>query len=242
MLVSAHATKDAAGRDGDRPALVRTLLVDDHPLFRWGLRELLERHGIEVVGEAATAADAIAQVAAGQPDVVLMDLRLPGRSGGEAIRDILDIDPAARIVMLTVSADERDVLDTLMAGACGYLLKGGPADELVAAVRAAAQGEDPIAPTVAHAVLRRLRARPVDLEAAARIATQLTSREREILRLVGQGQGMGEIARALAISPKTARNHLSNLTSKLGLENRVQASLYAAKAGLLDADPAPRAQ
>ena len=228
----------AAGRGPEELTAVRVLLVDDHPLFRWGVRELLERNGIQVVGEAASADEAVDRVLEWRPQVVLMDLRLPGRSGTDAIQDILQIDPEVRIVALSVSADERDVVDALMAGACGYLLKGGPAGEVVAAVHAAARGEDPIAPTVAHALLRRLRARPVDGVAAHRIATQLTSREREVLSRVGRGQAIGEIARALEISPKTARNHLSNVFAKLGLENRVQASLFAASAGLLDSGSA----
>jgi len=238
MLVTRSEADGAGARRQEAPSTVQVLLVDDHPLFRWGLRELLERNGIQVVGEAATAAEAIDQVMERRPQVVLMDLRMPGRSGKDAIQDIILLDPAARIVALTVSTDEGDVIDTLMAGACGYLLKGAPAAEVVAAVHAAARGEDPIAPAVAHALLRRLRARPVDGVAAHRIATELTPRERDVLRRVGQGQAIGEIARALDISPKTARNHLSNVFAKLGLENRVQASLFAASAGLLDSGSA----
>jgi len=233
MSVERPAAAGAA-RDGRLPASVRVLLVDEHPLFRWGLRDLLERNGVEVVGEADGASGAVAEAAATQPDVILMDLRLAGRLGVQAIRDTLAADPGARLVVLSDSAVEEHVVDALVAGACGYLLKGAPADQLLTAVRAAARGEDPIAPNVAGALLRRLRAQPHDTDAAERIRSQLTSREREVLRRVGRGQAIRDIARELDITPKTARNHLSNLLGKLELENRVQASLYAARAGLLD--------
>jgi DNA-binding NarL/FixJ family response regulator len=224
---------------GDGPTTVRTVIVDDHELLRWGLRALLQRHGIVVVGEAGTAEEAVARFDETRPDVVLMDLRLSGLSGIDATRRILDADPSARVVVLTVSADEQDVVHAVLAGACGYLLKGAPADQLVAAVRAAARGEDPISATVAHALLRRLRARPLDWEAAERIRSCLTLRERAILRRLAEGRGTDEIARDLGISPKTTRNHLSNLFAKLGLTNRVQATLYAIRAGLLEEPPLP---
>ena len=233
-MIVERAGRAVGAEDGRWPTSVRVLLVDEHPLFRWGLRDLLERNGFEVVAEADSASAAVAEVAARQPDVVLMDLRVSGRLGVQANREALIADPGVRLVVLSDSAEEDHVVDALVAGACGYLLKGAPADQVLAAVRAAARGEDPIAPKVAGALLRRLRAQPHDAAAAERIRTRLTGREREVLRRVGRGQAIRDIARDLAISPKTARNHLSNLLGKLGLENRVQASLYAARAGLLE--------
>jgi DNA-binding NarL/FixJ family response regulator len=207
-------------------------VVDDHDLFRRGLRELLEQQGIRVIGEAATGRDAVALVARAHPDVVVMDLNLPRMSGIEATRELVATDPATRVLVLSVASDERNVLDALMAGACGYLLKDATIEEIAAGVRAAARGQSFVSPSVAHHLLGRVRGPagadtgPVPDEAI------LSGRELDILRLVAEGCDNDEIAERLHLSPRTVKNHVSSILAKLDMDNRVQAAVYAVRRGI----------
>ena len=209
------------------------LLVDDHDLFRTGLRSLLEEQGVHVVGEAENGSAALHQVGELAPDVVIMDLKMPGLTGVETTRRISGIAPLARVVVLTISADDEDVMDAVMAGACGYLLKDSSIDQLMAGIRAAAGGESLISPQIAAKVLQRLRAQSADTVAAETIRAELSERELEVLRLIANGKDNAEIARELFISPKTVKNHISNILMKLQIENRIQAAVYAVRSGIV---------
>ena len=182
--------------------------------------------------EAGSGAEAVALVRELAPDVVLMDLNMPGTTGVEATRRIAQIAPLTRVVMLTISADDSDVMDAVLAGACGYLLKDSPIHDLLHGIRAAAAGESLISPQVAATVLHRLRAATTVPEAAASVRADLSYRELDVLRLIASGKDNEEIARELAISPKTVKNHISNILVKLQLENRIQAAVYAVRSGL----------
>jgi DNA-binding NarL/FixJ family response regulator len=208
---------------------MRVLLVDDHELFRTGLRSLLEEQGFEVQ-DAADGAAAVEVCADFRPDVVLMDMNMPGMSGVEATRRVLAIDPGVAVLMLTVAADDEAVLEAVRAGASGYLLKDTQLGDIVAGVRAAAGGSSPIAPGVAGALLASVREHGRQPGAAS--AVQLTDRERAVLALLVDGLDNQEIASRLYISPSTAKNHIANLFEKLGVENRVQAAAYAIRHGL----------
>ncbi|HXV57700.1 MAG TPA: response regulator transcription factor [Gaiellaceae bacterium] len=209
------------------------LLVDDHDLFRTGLRSLLEEQGIQVVGEAENGRAALRLVAELAPDVVIMDLKMPELTGVETTRQISTIAPLSRVVVLTISADDEDVMDAVMAGACGYLLKDSSIDQLIAGIHAAAGGESLISPQIAAKLLQRLRSQTADAVAARAIRTELSERELEVLRLIANGKDNAEIARELVISPKTVKNHISNILMKLQIENRIQAAVYAVRSGLV---------
>jgi DNA-binding NarL/FixJ family response regulator len=211
---------------------VRVLLVDDHDLFRTGLRTLLEEHGVEIVGEAANGDEAVELVAEHAPDVVLMDLEMPGKRGVEATRDIATIAPLTRVVVLTISDQDADVLDAVVAGACGYLLKDATVPELLRGIKAASVGESLISPSIASKVLQRVRATSPDAEAAETLLAQLSDRELQVLKLIANGQDNAQIARELFISAKTVKNHISNILFKLSIENRIQAAVYAVRSGL----------
>ncbi len=215
----------------ERDAL-RVLLVDDHDLFRTGLRNLLEEQGVHIVGEATGGSEALKITRELAPDVVVMDLNMPGISGVEATREIATLAPRTRVVVLTISADDGDVVEAVMAGACGYLLKDSSIQELMAGIRAAAAGESLISPQIAAKVLRLLRAQAANSEAAATIQAELSDREIEVLKLIANGKDNAEIARELFISPKTVKNHISNILMKLQIENRIQAAVYAVRSGL----------
>src|SRR3954471_14374149 len=172
------------------PDEVRVVLVDDHDLFRGGLRDLLEAEGLEVVGEAGTGEEGVRLAGTVAPDVIVMDLNMPGISGVEATRKILEQAPLARIIALTISAEDGDVMDAMMAGACGYLLKDASVEELVSGVRAAAAGESSISPRIATKVLARLRRETSEREETAGVQhTGLSDREIEVLRLLAEGKG-----------------------------------------------------
>ena len=208
---------------------LRVVLVDDHALFRRGMRELLQTNGLEVVGEAGTGAAGVRLALELAPDVVVMDLRMPGISGIEATRLLLESAPASRVLVVTVSAEEDDVLDALLAGACGYVLKDAAIDEIVAAIRAAAVGESFISPHVAVRLVRRLR---TDHEARTQLSEpddRLTKRELDVLRLLALGYENNEIADALFLSGATVKRHVSAILEKLGLHNRIQAAVYAVR-------------
>jgi two-component system response regulator DevR len=206
---------------------LRILLVDDHEVVRAGVRMLLEHQpNMTIVGEAATAAAAIAEAARTAPDVVIMDVRLPDGSGVEACREIRSARPDTRVLMLTSFADEEAVDASVMAGASGYLLKQTRSAELIHAIEVVAAGESLLDPTVTHQLLarfRRLGGSGGDPVAA------LTEQERRVLALVGDGKTNREIAAALHLSEKTVKNYVSTLLGKLHVQRRAAAAALAAK-------------
>ena len=212
---------------------LRVLVVDDHDLFRTGLRNLLEEEGVNVVGEAENGETAIRLASDLTPDVVIMDLNMPGAGGVETTRRLSSLTPLSRVVVLTISADDDDVMNAVMAGACGYLLKDSSIQELIAGIRAASEGESLISPQIAAKVLQRLRAQSKDADAAEVIRAELSDRELEVLKLIANGKDNAQIARELFISPKTVKNHISNILMKLQIENRIQAAVYAVRSGIV---------
>jgi DNA-binding NarL/FixJ family response regulator len=212
---------------------LRVLVVDDHDLFRTGLRNLLEEQGVNVVGEAENGETAIRLAADLAPDVVIMDLNMPGAGGVETTRRLSSLAPLSRVVVLTISADDDDVMNAVMAGACGYLLKDSTIQELIAGIRAASEGESLISPQIAAKVLQRLRAQSKDVDAAETIRAELSDRELQVLKLIANGNDNAQIARELFISPKTVKNHISNILMKLQIENRIQAAVYAVRSGIV---------
>ncbi|TAM70866.1 MAG: response regulator transcription factor [Chloroflexota bacterium] len=206
----------------------RLLVVDDHEVVREGLVALLDRRpGLQVVGEAGTVADAISLAARLQPDLIVMDVRLPDGSGVEACRQIRSERPETRVIMLTSYPDEEAVLSAIMAGASGYLLKQIRARDLVAALETVSQGGSLLDPAVTERVLERIRriaAADVPDEIAA-----LTPQERKILALVAEGKTNREIAGEVFLSDKTVKNYVSSILSKLNLERRAQAAAFVAR-------------
>ncbi len=218
----------------DRQAdTLRVVIVDDHDLFRTGLRNLLEEQEVQIVGEAATGADAVRIVRELAPDVVVMDLNMPGMGGVDATRHIAGIAPLTRVVMLTISDEDNDVMDAILAGACGYLLKDSSIQELIAGIEAASRGESLISPTIASKVLQRVRATSTQPEIANQIRAELSDREIEVLKLIANGKDNAVIAAELHISPKTVKNHISNILMKLQIDNRIQAAVYAVRSGIV---------
>jgi len=217
---------DADGRN------VRVLLVDDHDLFRTGLRNLLEDQGIEIVGEAGSGVDALRTVRESAPDVVIMDLNMPGMNGVDATRHISRDAPLTRVIVLTISDQEQDVMDAILAGACGYLLKDASIQDLLKGIAAASVGESLISPHIAGKVLQHVRATTAAPEAAATLRAELSEREIQVLKLIANGNENAAIARELHISPKTVKNHVSNILMKLQIENRIQAAVYAVRSGI----------
>jgi DNA-binding NarL/FixJ family response regulator len=223
---------------GDQPGTkgldeLGVLLVDDHDLFRTGLRNLLEQEGVNVVGEAENGEAAIRLAADLAPDVVIMDLNMPGAGGVETTRRLSGLAPLSRVVVLTISADDDDVMNAVMAGACGYLLKDSSIQELIAGIRAASLGESLISPTIAAKVLQRVRAASRQPEIETTIRAELSDREIEVLKLIANGKDNAMIAAELHISPKTVKNHISNILMKLQIDNRIQAAVYAVKSGIV---------
>jgi len=212
---------------------VRVLIVDDHDLFRSGLRNLLEEEGVHIVGEAAEGQEALRIVRELTPDVVVMDLNMPGMSGVEATRHISSAAPLTRVLMLTISDQDNDVIDAILAGACGYLLKDSSIQELIAGIRAASLGESLISPTIAAKVLQIVRASNKQPEIENTIRSELSEREIEVLKLIANGKDNAMIAGELHISPKTVKNHISNILMKLQIDNRIQAAVYAVRSGIV---------
>jgi DNA-binding NarL/FixJ family response regulator len=212
---------------------VRVVVVDDHDLFRTGLKSLLEEQGVNVVGEAPNGQTAIKLASELAPDVVVMDLNMPGLTGVETTRKLSGVAPLTRVVVLTISADDEDVMDAVMAGACGYLLKDSSIQDLIVGIRAAAAGESLISPQIAAKVLRRLRSQSSNEDAAETIRAELSDREIEVLKLIANGKDNAQIARELFISPKTVKNHISNILMKLQIDNRIQAAVYAVRSGIV---------
>jgi DNA-binding NarL/FixJ family response regulator len=212
---------------------LRVVVVDDHDLFRTGLRNLLEEQGVNVVGEAPNGQTAIRLASDLAPDVVVMDLNMPGLTGVETTRHLAGVAPLTRVLVLTISADDDDVMDAVMAGACGYLLKDSSIQDLIAGIRAAAAGESLISPQIAGKVLQRLRSQSTNEDAAATIRAELSDREIEVLKLIANGKDNAQIAQDLFISPKTVKNHISNILMKLQIDNRIQAAVYAVRSGIV---------
>jgi DNA-binding NarL/FixJ family response regulator len=209
---------------------LRVLIVDDHPLFRDGLRGLLESVGdLDVVGEAATGEEAVSLAAALRPDVILMDLNLPGLHGIEATRRIVNDHPSINVLVVTMYEDDESVFSALRAGARGYLLKGASQGETLRAIRAVANGEAIFGASVAARVMRYF-AEPPGREAQP--FPELTDREREVLQLIAHGSTNETIADRLVLSLKTVRNHVSNICGKLQVADRAQAVIRAREAGL----------
>ena len=210
---------------------LRLLIADDHPVFRHGIRALLNAApGLDVVGEATSGDDAIAKAEALQPDVILMDIQMPGVNGVEATRRILHTSPHVRILIVTMFEDSASVFTAMRAGARGYVLKDAEKDDLLRAIQAVGRGEAIFSPGVAARLLDFF---ATPLPAAPReLFPSLTDREREILHLIAQGHSNGEIARRLSLSLKTVGNYASNIFSKLQVADRAQAIARARDAGL----------
>lgn len=217
---------------------IQLLIVDDHALFREGLRALFSAiEDIELVGEATTGGEAIDLVEERQPDVVLMDIDMPGMSGVEATRNILGKNPSTGIVMVTMLEDDASVFSAMRAGARGYVLKGAQPDELLQTIRAVANGQALFGPAIATRIMRFFNEgnalfKTIQPEEAF---PELTPRELEVLELIAQGDKNSEIAGKLVISDKTVRNHISNIFSKLQVADRTHAIIKARQAGLADA-------
>ena len=212
-------------------AALRLLIADDHPAFRAGLRLLLESlDDVEVVGEAATGAEAVELAVEHLPDVVVMDLQMPGVGGIEATRAIVARAPEVNVLVLTMFEDEDSVFAALRAGARGYVLKGAGQEELARAIRAIASGEAIFSPAIATRVIDFFSRSRDDQPPQA--FPELTDREREVLGLIAEGLPNPEIMRRLVLSPKTVRNHVSNILAKLQVRDRSEAIVRAREAGL----------
>jgi DNA-binding NarL/FixJ family response regulator len=215
-------------RPSGAPKTLRLLVVDDHEVVRQGLVALLDRReGFQVVAEAGTVAEAVEQARKFEPDIVVMDVRLPDGSGIEACREIRAERPSTRVVMLTSYPDEEAVLSAIIAGAAGYLLKQIRARDLVAALEAVGRGESLLDPAVTEKVLERVR--KLAAGGASDEMALLTSQEQKILLLVAEGKTNKEIAAEIFLSDKTVKNYVSSILSKLNLERRAQAAAFVAK-------------
>jgi DNA-binding NarL/FixJ family response regulator len=210
---------------------IRIVLADDHAFFRDGLVRILTGAGIDVVAEVANGADAVEAVVEHAPDVVVMDLSMPGLSGLEATRRLQQRAPACRVLVLTVSDREEDVIEAIMSGASGYVLKDGPMEEVIAGIRAVAGGQALISPRIASKLLGRIRQQG---EVDAPIPdVELSNRELEVLGLLAEGRANAEIGDALFISHSTVRNHISSILMKMHVDNRVQAAVRAVRDRML---------
>ena len=215
---------------------VRVLIVDDHALFRRGLQMVLEGEtDIDVVGEAGDGQEAIERAESTTPDVVLMDVRMPKRSGIEATRTIKDTLPSTKILMLTISDEEADLYEAIKAGASGYLLKEISIEEVADAVRAVHAGQSLISPSMASKLLNEFAAMVKRRDERAQVpGPRLTSRELEVLKLVAKGLNNRDIGQELFISENTVKNHVRNILEKLHLHSRMEAVVYAVREKLLD--------
>ena len=224
-------------REGDVERL-RVMVVDDHALFRRGLEMVLGGEpDLDLVGEASDGQEAIEKATELMPDVVLMDVRMPRRSGIEATAQIRDLLPHVKILMLTISDEESDLYDAIKAGASGYLLKEIPIEEVADAIRSVWAGQSRISPSMASKLLNEFAAmsKATD-ERPPMPAPRLTDREMEVLRLVAQGLNNRDIAKQLFISENTVKNHIRNILEKLHLHSRMEAVVYAVREKLLDVD------
>lgn len=213
---------------------LRVVLADDHHFFREGLRDMLESAGVSVVGEAKDGEEALALTRELKPDLVVIDLNMSGALGAEALRRIAVVSPEARTVVLTTSVETAEVLDALQAGASGYVLKGARADELIAGIRQTASS---------HVVLSRAVVEALVIHAGPSSNTEtgpqviegplLTARENDVLRLIAEGADNAAIGLELSISRHTVKQHVTNIFQKLGVRTRVEAAVYAVRAGLV---------
>lgn len=209
----------------------RIVLVDDHEVVRLGLKALLERHpNFDVVGEAASAREAIELVASLQPSVVVMDIRLPGTSGIEACEEIVQRFPDTKVLMLTSYAEDEMLFSAIRAGASGYVLKQIGGEELVRALEAVGRGEALLDPAVTQRVFQEVRKAVKEEEASA--FSHLSQQEKHVLLLVSEGKTNREIAKALFLGEGTVRNYVSSILSKLGVNNRAEAAAYAVEHNL----------
>ena len=217
---------------------IRVLLIDDHTLFRSGIKALLQRQpGFEVVGEAGDAREGVKRAKILQPDVVLLDIHMPGMTGREAVSLVADEAPQARILMLTVSEDIEDLLQTLRAGAHGYLLKNIEMDYLLNAIRSAVDGDSVMSPQMTGKLMQSVRSSSVVAAAPTVVdKDRLSPREREILTFLTRGASNKEIARTLDLAESTVKIHVQNILKKLNLLSRVQAAVYAVEHGLTGKD------
>jgi DNA-binding NarL/FixJ family response regulator len=211
----------------------RVLLVDDHEVVRLGLKALLERHPqFDVIGEASNAREALEMVSDYHPDVVVMDIRLPGTSGIEACEEITSRFPETRVIMLTSYAEDEMLFSAIRAGASGYMLKQIGGDDLVRALEAVGRGEAQLDPAVTQRVFQEVRRAVKEEEASA--FTHLSQQEKHVLLLVSEGKTNREIAKALFLGEGTVRNYVSSILSKLGVSNRAEAAAYAVEHNLKD--------
>jgi DNA-binding NarL/FixJ family response regulator len=213
---------------------IRVLIADDHPLFRDGLRTLLESvPDMQVIGEAATGDEVLAQAITLQPDVILMDIKMPGTNGIEATRRLQQTSPHIRILMLTMFEDDESVFAAMRAGARGYLLKGAVQEKTLHAIRAVSSGEAVFGPTIATRLMHYFGSmQSAGTSGLAQFFPELTAREYEILALIAERRSNADIAAQLVLSPKTVRNHVSNILSKLQVADRAEAMHAAWAAGL----------
>lgn len=217
--------------------MIRVMIVDDHAIVRKGIRALLTESGdFEIVAEAADGQEAVQRAAETQPDVILMDLLMPGMDGIEATRQITSRLPQTRLLVLTSFAADNKLFPAIKAGALGYLLKDSSPEELVRAIRMVHRGEPALHPTIARKLLQEVAQPTAGLEPAPEV---LTAREMAVLRLIAQGMSNQEIAGELAVSEATVRAHVSRILAKLHLASRTQAALYAVREGLTADDTHP---
>jgi DNA-binding NarL/FixJ family response regulator len=215
----------------ERPKQLRVVIADDHPFYRDGLARLLRDNDIDVVAEVPNGRAALDAHDRFAPDVMVMDLNMPGLSGIEATRELLKGHPDARVLVLTVSTEEADVTEAIFAGATGYVLKDAPIEEVVAGIRAAANGQSMISPRIATQLLRRIHEEVRGSD--ARSVSDLSTREIQVLTMLAAGRANHEIAASLHISEGTVRHHISSILDKLQVDNRVQAAVRAVREGLV---------
>jgi DNA-binding NarL/FixJ family response regulator len=227
---------DRETAENTRGERLRVMVVDDHALFRRGLEMVLSQEpDIDLVGEASDGAEAVERATELMPDVVLMDVRMPRRSGIEAAGQIKDMLPHVKILMLTISDEEADLYDAIKAGASGYLLKEIPIEEVADAIRSVWQGQSRISPSMASKLLTEFANKTKQTNYRPQMpAPKLTDREMEVLKLVAQGMNNRDIAKDLFISENTVKNHIRNILEKLHLHSRMEAVVYAVREKLLE--------
>ncbi len=219
---------------------VRVLIVDDHTLFRSGVKALIARQeDFEVVGEASDGLDGIKRAKELSPDVILLDLHMPGLSGREAVKILAEECPESKVVMLTVSEDAEDLIETLRNGASGYLLKNIDTQTLIDSIRRAADGDSVISPQMTSKLVRNIKSGPGAPAPAPAERDKLSPREREILGFLARGASNKEIARALDVAESTVKIHVQHILRKLNLTSRVQAAVYAVENGLAEGTTRP---
>lgn len=229
-------TKRRDQTDAGKPETLRVMVVDDHALFRRGLQMVLEQEGdLELVGEASDGAEAVQKAQTLMPDVILMDVRMPKRSGIEAAGQIKEMLPHVKILMLTISDEEADLYEAIKAGASGYLLKEIPIEEVADAIRSVWAGQSRISPSMASKLLSEFAAMTKASGDRPQVPTpRLTEREMEVLRLVAKGMNNRDIAKELYISENTVKNHIRNILEKLHLHSRMEAVVFAVREKMIE--------